>query len=181
MTNISKVKFITILSLIIILGLMLFVSFIKKESNNKKGKGIPQENEISSDDTKSKDIHKKQLNILDYDDLAKEKPYKSGINSSHSYSSASKSKMSYSSTDSNKNGISESKSNESKNKQNNEAADSKVNVIDESPETIVDKSVNEYKGEKNAGKIEFFDVKPSGKQPNGHVNPGGKQNVGSWN
>ncbi len=55
-------------------------------------------------------------------------------------------------------------------------------VIDESSTTIKDETKkNEYKGEVNQGKVEFFDVETSGKMPDGDVPAGGKQNVGNWN
>lgn len=40
--------------------------------------------------------------------------------------------------------------------------------------------VNKNKDKRSNKGFQFFDVKPSGKQPNGHVDPGGKQNVGTW-
>lgn len=55
-------------------------------------------------------------------------------------------------------------------------------VIDESSETIKDETKqNEYKGEESQESIEFFEVAPSGKDVNGDVPAGGKQDVGNWN
>lgn len=59
--------------------------------------------------------------------------------------------------------------------------DPKKVVIDESSDTMKDETKqNEYKGEESPKDIEFFEVKPSGKSPNGDVNASG-EHIGNWN
>ncbi|BCJ93553.1 hypothetical protein acsn021_11220 [Anaerocolumna cellulosilytica] len=78
----------------------------------------------------------------------------------------------------------DSKSDSTQEGKNNESSITtpKGKVIDESPNTIKDETIkNEYEGEKKQDMIEFFDVEPSGEQPNGDIPAGGKQGVGTWN
>ena len=87
----------------------------------------------------------------------------------------------------NRNSINSSKSDEVRN--NNKSEISKVVKdgkevieIDESPNTIIDETVREYKEEAKQEGIDWGDEpKPSGKMPNGDIPAGGKQGVGDWN
>ncbi len=56
-----------------------------------------------------------------------------------------------------------------------------VTVIDESPSTMKEKGdQNEYDGEENQAPIKFFDVPPSGPDVNGDI-PASGEHIGNWN
>lgn len=63
------------------------------------------------------------------------------------------------------------------------STDNEIILVDESSETMIDETIkNEYKGEiVQDAPYEFFEVQPSGKSVNGHIEPGGQEHIGKWN
>lgn len=196
--NKKKVVIISCMSLVLVIMLIVLIPNIFKESKvnpnkDKETEQALQTNETSEDDTAFVKKEKKELYLMDYEDLVDNqvtwedifgvKPDGAEVNDNSSEPGTENPKTSQSkSNKGNKNSDDTKNVGNSNVKQNIVSDEDGVTVIDESPNTIKDESKqNEYEGEENQKPIEFFDVKPSGKQPNGDVPAGGKQDVGTWN
>lgn len=128
-------------------------------------------NEAAKTDKGSDTDPGKELLLVDYDDIVRLNEYLDRDNKK-----ATEKKQTI------ENNNSDSKKKQSSSSNGSSSSSKKTVTIDESSETMKDETKqNEYQGEKSQEPIDFSEVKPSGKMPNGDVPAGGKQNVGKWN
>lgn len=191
----NKKKYAIIISIIFICSLIIgvviyFISRTTSNINNPET-AIDVTASVESEETKEDTVkEKKELYLMDYEDLIDNQVTREDIFGKESGDSSEEDNLESDAENASQNNPGESNkaskdsssASKSNANQNNVSKEKGVTIVDESPNTMRDETIhNEYEVEKSQTPIDFFDVKPSGTDVNGDVPAGGKQDVGTWN